>query len=384
MLKCLNNKGEESPSYTKGFSSEFYNARTKNSGFPVTGNNLEYRDLKNFNWIKDKLNPEPKVTQKLERPCTRGGEKRGLDFSFIDKDNNNDLAAEGSYFDRPVTRSKPRRPVSRQVRLNKRVNNLRVGRVDSESYRGGGELGDWEPTSFKESINVHKIQKVIPESAIHKPSQEGASSIKIINKESFLDRKRSLRDSTSLDPNLKVNKSINFNRKNSNGENSKDSNYKNSSINNQFIIGELNRSIESIQIKDKSDTSSMGDSSSNFKNFDKIKGKISIFKDSNGVRLLRKKGKDHKNWYSPSLPKNNKNELYCIQEEKEANFDKNKAGVYDSFVSTTQDTKDHKIEEVYKKMKHTDGFLAFKASIGEGNTSNSLLPSSSGDTIINR
>jgi hypothetical protein len=92
-----------------------------------------------------------------------------------------------------------------------------------------------------------------------------------------------------------VNKSINFNRKNSNGENSKDSNYKNSSINNQFIIGELNRSIESIQIKDKSDTSSMGDSSSNFKNFDKIKGKISIFKDSNGVRLLRKKGKDHKN-----------------------------------------------------------------------------------------
>lgn len=35
-------------------------------------------------------------------------------------------------------------------------------------------------------------------------------------------------------------------------------------------------------------------------------------------------------------------------------------------------------------MKHTDGFIAFKASIGDGNTSNSLLPSSSGDTIINR
>lgn len=142
---------------------------------------------------------------------------------------------------------------------------------------------------------MHKIQKVIPESANPKPSQEGVSPIKIINKESFLDRKRSLRDSTSLDPNLKVNKSIKFNRKNSGGENSKENNYKNSSINNHFIIGELNRSIESIQIKDKSDTSSKGDTSTNFRNFDKMKGKISIFKDSNGVRLLRKKGKDHKN-----------------------------------------------------------------------------------------
>lgn len=65
---------------------------------------------------------------------------RGLDFSFIQKDANNDLIGEGSYFDRPVTRSKPRRPVSRQVRLNKRVNNLRGGKMDSESYRG--DLGD--------------------------------------------------------------------------------------------------------------------------------------------------------------------------------------------------------------------------------------------------
>lgn len=68
MPKCLNNKGEESPSYTKGISSEFYNARAKNSGLPVTGNNLEYRDLKNFNWIKEQLNPESKVAQKLDRP----------------------------------------------------------------------------------------------------------------------------------------------------------------------------------------------------------------------------------------------------------------------------------------------------------------------------
>lgn len=113
----------------------------KNSALPITGNNLEYRDLKNFNWIKDQLGADT-TKPKYDRPCTRGGEKRGLDFSFVDKSNNQDLVDDGSYFDRPITRSKPRRPISRQVRLNKRVNNLRGERVDSESQRGLGDLGD--------------------------------------------------------------------------------------------------------------------------------------------------------------------------------------------------------------------------------------------------
>lgn len=37
-----------------------------------------------------------------------------------------------------------------------------------------------------------------------------------------------------------------------------------------------------------------------------------------------------------------------------------------------------------RKMKRTDGFVAFRPSIGAGNSSNSLLPSSSGDTIVNK
>ena len=106
--------------------------------------------------------------------------------------------------------------------------------------------------------------------------------------------------------------------------------------------------------------------------------------------------------------------------------DKNIVGVYDSFVSTTQDTKDTKETKIdefggkltsnhdiklksngkyinftkksdlirfhnneleainSRKMKRTDGFMAFRPSIGAGNSSNSLLPSSSGDTIANR
>lgn len=126
----------------------------------------------------------------------------------------------------------------------------------------------------------------------------------------------------------------------------------------------------------------------NFKNLGKLKGKISIFKDSNGVRILKRK---------------DKNELYCIQEEREGMGDKNNAAVYDSFVTSTQDTKDNKGEGgsgkrrrrlnkyedlfqankneldafVTKKMKRTDGFIAFKPSIGGGNSSNSLLSSSS-------
>lgn len=138
--KVFKNKGEDSPVYNKGISNELYNGR-KNPGL-TSNNNIDYRDLKNYNWIKDKLQNEVKPVQKLERPCTRGGDQRGLDFSFIDKPSNEDFPTDGSYFDRPVTRSKPRRPASRQVRLNKRVNNLRGTRGDSESFRGGGELGE--------------------------------------------------------------------------------------------------------------------------------------------------------------------------------------------------------------------------------------------------
>ena len=176
MQRCLNNKGEESPSYNKGLISELYNGRVKNAGLPISGNNLEYRDLKNFNWIKEQLRDDSQKHQKFERPCTRGGEKQGLDFSFIEKGANQDLAGDGSYFDRPVTRSKPRRPVSRQVRLSKKVNDSR-GRGESESHRGNGELGEWDPPIQKEA-NVLKIHKVIPEGINNQPIQSSLSPIK--------------------------------------------------------------------------------------------------------------------------------------------------------------------------------------------------------------
>jgi len=157
--KIFRNKGEDSPTYSGGLATDLQNNRAKNKCLPTTGNNLEYRDLKNFHWIKDQFNSDNMHYKKLERPCTRGGEKRGLDLSFIEKDHNQqDLIGEGSYFDRPVTRSKPQRPVSRQVRLNKRVHNLRGPRIESESYRGLGDLGNWDPPTFEESMNVHKIK----------------------------------------------------------------------------------------------------------------------------------------------------------------------------------------------------------------------------------
>lgn len=94
---------------------------------------------------------------------------------------------------------------------------------------------------------------------------------------------------------MKVNKSINFNRKNSNEPINKDNNYKNVSSNKHFILSDLNRSIESIQIKDKIESkNTKSEPSSNFKNFEKLKGKISVFKDANGVKILKRKG-NHKN-----------------------------------------------------------------------------------------
>ena len=218
-----------------------------------------------------------------------------------------------------------------------------------------------------------------------------------------------MRDSTSLDPKLKVNKSINFDRKNSNGI--KENNISLSS-NKHFAIGDLNRSIESVVIKDKSESSSKPEHPSTLKNIEKLKGKISIFKDSNGVRIMKKRGKEYKNCYSPSIMQNNKNELYSIQEEREFNNEqRDNLGVNDSIVSSTQDTKDNKNDDfhlkathkrasnkqdnlnkvvkaefessILHKMERTDGFAAFKPSIG-GNSSNSLLPSSSGDTFNNK
>jgi len=64
-------------------------------------------------------------------------------------------------------------------------------------------------------------------------------------------RKKSLRDSTSLDPALKVNKSINFSRKHSNDP-ARSTNYKNGSTKKHLIVSELNRSIESIKVKKSS------------------------------------------------------------------------------------------------------------------------------------
>ena len=84
------------------------------------------------------------------------------------KDTYKDLDTEGSYFERPVTRSKPRRPVSRQVRLNKRVNNPREVNLDSESFRG--DIGECDPPSTKKKIHTHKIEKVIPKVSSNKYS----------------------------------------------------------------------------------------------------------------------------------------------------------------------------------------------------------------------
>ena len=177
-------------------------------------------------------------------------------------------------------------------------------------------------------------------------------------------RKKSLRDSTSLDPALKVNKSINFSRKHSNDPARKTS-YKSGSTNKHLIVSELNRSIESIKIKKNS-------------------------KDK------------HRNHFKI---KNNKIELYWIQEEKE---DKG-ANILDSLAASTQDPADsntrnsdqskkssHKNDDllrlnkmqldaiITKKMKRTDGFKSFKHSIRGGNSSHSLFPSSSGETIVSK
>ena len=190
---------------------------------------------------------------KLERPWTRGGDVRGLDFSFIDKNSNQDLFKDESYFDRPVTRSKLRRPVSRQLRLNKRVNNLKCNKGDWESFRGMGDLGKWEPPTLKENMNVHKIQKVIPEIR-EKADKTSQSPMKTEKWETLLERKRSLCDSTSLDPKLKVNKSISFNRKNSNKNNNgayqKSDDSQQSTLDwKKYVMGDLNKSIESVVMK---------------------------------------------------------------------------------------------------------------------------------------
>jgi hypothetical protein len=174
-----------------------------------------------------------------------------------------------------------------------------------------------------------------------------------------------------------------------------------------FVMGDLNKSIESVVMKGKEYSINVGNIG---------------MEPNSGTRSI--KPKDHKNCYSPSIPINNKHELYCIQEEKEIQNDRNVLGVYDSFVTTTQDTKDNKTDDANskffgthgsskskntakyinfakkhdhmklnnneleavnsRKMKRTDGFMAFRPSIGAGNSSNSLLPSSSGDTIANK
>lgn len=128
---------------------------------------------------------------------------------------------------------------------------------------------------------------MIPESSNNISTQEGGSPVKIDSKdhrETFQERKRSLRDSTSLDPKFKVNKSINFDRKNSNGCGKEV--HKASSSNKHFVVGDLNRSIESIMIKDKADGASKGETSSHFKNIEKLKGKSQHMKESNCARAI--------------------------------------------------------------------------------------------------
>lgn len=66
--KMFKNKGEESPNFSKGLGNEFNLRGGKNPPLPLTKNNLEYRDLKNFNWIKDQMNNELRRNQKFDRP----------------------------------------------------------------------------------------------------------------------------------------------------------------------------------------------------------------------------------------------------------------------------------------------------------------------------
>ena len=80
-----------------------------------------------------------------------------------------------------MTRGKPRRPASRQVRLNQRVKGLRG--IDSESHREMGELGECEPPS-QTKINLMKIQKVIPDHVNNKSMHEDASHLNNESKES--------------------------------------------------------------------------------------------------------------------------------------------------------------------------------------------------------
>ncbi len=42
------------------------------------------------------------------------------------------------------------------------------------------------------------------------------------------------------------------------------------------------------------------------------------------------------------------------------------------------------LDAIISKMKKTDGFMSFKHSIRGGGSSNSLFPSSSGETIISK
>ena len=102
-------------------------------------------------------------------------------------------------------------------------------------------------------MNVHLIQKVMPKDSKNS-DDNSVSPIKVEKGDAFMDRKRSLRDSTSLDPKLKVNKSINFNRKNSNAKNKirKNEDSPQSTIDSKknFGVGELNKSIRVMKNKE--------------------------------------------------------------------------------------------------------------------------------------
>ena len=117
-----------------------------------------------------------------------------------------------------------------------------------------GDLGNWDPPTLKENMNVYKIKKVIPEIR-EKEKITSQLPMKTEKWEKLLDRKRSLWDSTSLDPSLKVNKSISFNRKNSNNKNNNGIYQKNDDSEQstldwkKFVISDLNKSIESVVMK---------------------------------------------------------------------------------------------------------------------------------------
>ena len=71
----------------------------RNSEVSNIGSNLKYANLKNYNWINEQLQDNSVNYQNYGRPGTRGG-RHEMESSFQEKNMNQDLVWDRSYFDR--------------------------------------------------------------------------------------------------------------------------------------------------------------------------------------------------------------------------------------------------------------------------------------------